>query len=374
MNSLPTSVEQQLQLAAKVFKYSIEAIFVTDLKGRIQIVNGSFEKITGYSAEEVVGKNPRVLKSEKHPIEYYQAIWESLEREGQWQGEFINKRKNGELYYQRTTIATIKDKDNKPISYCAIFSDVTKAKEAECKLNSDLELARQLQKSVLSKPIKNESIHIDGAYFPSAQLAGDMYAWYQIDENRYGVILFDIMGHGIASSLVSMSIRSLLRGIITSLITPEKVFTELNQHMRLLYRQNGMDQSYFFTAIYVLIDVKERVIEYSSAGHPPAFLILEDGDVQYLDVGCPPIGLLPELMIETGTLPLKDRTQLFLYTDGLMDSFGNDTFKNIEKLKKLVVGLTDLDSTQLLEKMLELTNSKDGHFDDDVTMVAITIY
>lgn len=374
MSSHPTSVEQQLQLAAKVFKYSLEAIFVTDLKGRIQIVNHSFERITGYSSEEAVGQYPRILKSGKHPLEYYQEIWKSLKKDGQWQGEFINKRKNGQLYYQRTTIATIKDKDEKPISYCAIFSDVTKAKEAERKLLSDLKLARQLQKSVLSKPLKNEFIHIDGFYLPSAELAGDMYAWYQIDEYKYGVILFDIMGHGVASSLVSMSIRSLLRGIITSSGRPEKLFTELNQHMRLLYQQNGMDQSYFFTAIYCLIDVKERVIEYSSAGHPPGFLIGEDGNIADLDVGCPPVGLLPELIIETGTIPLKGRTQLFLYTDGLMDSFGTETANNIEKLKKLVVGLKDLDSTQLLEKVLVQTNSKDERFDDDVTMVAITIY
>ena len=373
MNSLPTSVEQQLQLAAKVFKYSIEAIFVTDLKGSIQIVNSSFERITGYSAEEAVGQNPRILKSGKHPIEYYQEIWVSLEKNGQWQGEFINRRKNGELYFQRTTIATIKDKDEKPISYCAIFSDVTKVKEAERKLISDLKLARQLQKSVLSKPIKNEFIHIDGTYLPSAELAGDMYAWYQIDDHRYGVILFDIMGHGVASSLVSMSIRSLLRGIITSSIKPAKLFNELNHHMRVLYQQNEREQSYFFTAIYVLIDVKERIIEYSSAGHPPAFVIQEGGGVDLLDVGCPPIGLLPELIIETGTIPLKGRSQLFLYTDGLIDSLGKGTSQNIEKLKRLVVGLKDLDSTHFLEMVLEHTSSKDGQFEDDVTMVAITI-
>ncbi len=373
MSDLSPSVEQQLQLAAKVFKYSLEAIFVTDLTGQIQIVNQSFERITGYSAREAVGQNPRILKSGKHPIEYYQGIWGSLAKNGQWQGEFINKRKSGELYYQRTTIATIKDKDDQPISYCAIFSDVTKVKEAERKLISDLKLARQLQKSVLSKPLKNQYIDIVGAYLPSAELAGDMYAWYQIDDHKYGVILFDIMGHGVASSLVSMSILSLLRGVITSSRKPEKLFAELNQHIRLLYQQNGMDQSYFFTAIYVLIDVKERVIEYSSAGHPPGFLIMEDGEVQDLDVGCPPIGLLPELIIETGRISLKGRTQLFLYTDGLMDSFGKETSRNIDNLKKLVVGLRGLDSTQLLERVLLQTNSNDGHFDDDVTMVAITI-
>ena len=374
MSNLTSKVEQQLQLAANVFKFSLEGIVVTDLTGRIQIVNESFEKITGYLADETIGKNPRILKSGKHPLEYYQGIWKSLEKIGQWQGEFINRRKNGELYYQRTTIATIKDANGKPISYCAIFSDVTKIKEAERKLASDLELARQLQTSVLSKPIKNDMIHIDGVYLPSEELAGDMYAWYQIDDSKYGVILFDIMGHGVPSSLVSMSIRSLLRGIITNSMKPEKLFAELNEHMRLLYRRNGMDHSYFFTAIYVLIDVKEKVLEYASAGHPPGFLFGEDGHVQYLDIGCPPIGLLPELSIESGVIPFSGRTQLFLYTDGLLDSFGISTLENIEKLKDVVVVLQDLDSTQLLETVLNKTASSNNGFDDDVTMVAITIF
>lgn len=374
MTNLPQTVEQQLQLAANVFKFSLEGIVVTDLTGQIQIVNGAFEKITGYAAEEAIGQNPRILKSGKHPLEYYKAIWESLEMSGQWQGEFINRRKNGELYFQRTTIATIKDGNGAPLSYCAIISDVTRFKEAEQKLASDLELATQLQKSVLSKPLKNEIIDIAGAYLPCEELAGDMYAWYQIDEDKYGAILLDIMGHGIASSLVSMSISSLLRGIITSSMKPEKLFTELNEHMRLLYRENEMDHSYFFTAIYVFINLKEKVIEYASAGHPPGLLLQADGQVRELDVGCPPIGLLPELIINTEVIPIKGRTQLFLYTDGLLDSFSNNTYENIEKLKKLVLGLSDFDSSQFLETVLISTADGVDIFADDVTMVAITIH
>ncbi|NSL51666.1 SpoIIE family protein phosphatase [Calidifontibacillus erzurumensis] len=373
MSNLPHSLEQQLQLAANVFTYSIEGIFVTDLNGCIQIVNRSFEKITGYSAQEAVGQNPRILKSGKHPLSFYQAIWKSLEQKGEWQGEFINRRKNGELYYQRTTIATIKDAYGVPTSYCAIFSDVTKMKEAERKLAADLALARQLQKSVLSKPIQNELVHIDGVYIPSAELAGDMYAWYEINEHQYGVILFDMVGHGVASSLVSMSIRSLLRGIITTMKKPKPVFTELNEHMRLLYRNNGTDHSYFFTAIYLFIDVKERVIEYASAGHPPSFFIQKDGQVRYLDVGCPPVGLLPDLNIETEVIPFQGRTQLFLYTDGIMDSLGKNTRENIERLENLVKSLREKDSTQLLESVLRHVSNGEHLFDDDVTMVAITM-
>ncbi|WP_017756271.1 SpoIIE family protein phosphatase [Calidifontibacillus oryziterrae] len=367
------TIEQQLELMAKVFKYSIEGIFLTDLEGNIQMVNRSFESITGYFEAEVIGSNPRILKSGKQELGFYKELWIALERDGQWQGELINKRKNGELYYQRTTIATIKNSKDEPISYCAIFSDVTEAKEAERKLASDLELARQLQKSVLSKPLKNDHIDIDGVYLPSAQLAGDMYAWYQINPGKYGVILFDIMGHGVASSLVSMSIRSLLRGIITRYVKPEKVLQELNEHMQVLYRENEMSISYFFTAIYLVIDLEENSIEYASAGHPPGLLISDDHRIKYLDKGCPPIGMVTKLSVETEKLSIIGSTQIILYTDGLTDSFGRSTYENIEKLKNIVSSINKWESSQLLQSIIESIDITNRRFSDDVTVVAITI-
>lgn len=367
------AIEQQLSLMAKVFKYSVEGIFLTDLNGNIQMVNQSFTRITGFAANEVIGKNPRILKSGKQANEFYEALWIALARDGQWQGELINRRKNGDLYYQWTTIATIKNASEEPINYCAIFSDVTEAKDAERKLASDLELARQLQKSVLSKPIKNNRIDIDGVYLPSAQLAGDMYAWYRISENKYAVLLFDIMGHGVASSLVSMSIRSLLRGIITRFEKPEKVMQELNDHMQSLYLENEMAVSYFFTAIYLVIDLNDSTIEYASAGHPPCFLIHDDRTVDYLDKGCAPIGMLANLSVETGKIPITGRSQIFLYTDGISDSFGLNSYENIDKLKNLVISLDNQDSSSLLQAVLQKVNVPNRRFKDDVTLVAITI-
>lgn len=367
------NVEKQINLMAKVFKYSLEGIMVTDLAGTIQMVNPSFEGITGYRAAEAIGKNPRILKSGKQKLEFYNALWASLAKDGQWQGELINMRKSGELYYQWTTIATIKDIDGKAISYCAIFSDVTEAKEAERKLASDLELARQLQKSVLSKPIKNSSIDIDGVYLPSAQLAGDMYAWYQLNENKYAVILFDIMGHGVASSLVSMSIRSLLRGIITQYEKPERVLQELNDHMQALYLENELSVSYFFTAIYLVIDLEENYIEYASAGHPPGFFFHKDRKVDYLDKGCAPIGMLASLSVETGVIPITGRSQIFLYTDGIADSFGLSSFENIDRLKNLLIDQDNQESSSLLQAVLQKVDVPNQRFKDDVTLVAITI-
>ncbi|MFK5891704.1 MAG: PAS domain S-box protein, partial [Pseudomonadota bacterium] len=87
--------EEQLRMASMVFETSSEAIIVTDSKNRIKLVNPSFEKITGYKADEVMGKSPDILSSDEHDKSFYISMWNTLHRQGRWQGEIWNKRKNG---------------------------------------------------------------------------------------------------------------------------------------------------------------------------------------------------------------------------------------------------------------------------------------
>src|SRR5690606_18037831 len=108
-------------------------------------------------------------------------------------------------------------------------------KERDQKIKTKLELAKQVQLSVLSKAIDDENITINAAYQPSFELAGDFYAWYRIDKQRYGAILLDMMGHGISASLVCMYISSVLRDTITRMSDMEQVIHELNRYMNQLH-------------------------------------------------------------------------------------------------------------------------------------------
>ncbi|MCL6459548.1 MAG: response regulator, partial [Gorillibacterium sp.] len=107
--------------------------------------------------------------------------------------------------------------------------------ERDRKIRNELDLARQVQLSVLSEPVELDNISITASYYPSSELAGDMYSWYRIDDNRYGIILLDMMGHGISSSLVCMFISSVLKDTIIRLVYPELVINELNRYMNQLY-------------------------------------------------------------------------------------------------------------------------------------------
>ena len=111
-----------------------EAVVIAGADGLIQSVNRSFCEITGYSAQEAIGHNPSILQSGIHTTHFYDELWRSLSEKDRWKGEIWNRRKNGEVYPQLGSISVIRDDDGSIRNYVAVFSDVSKAKEAETNL------------------------------------------------------------------------------------------------------------------------------------------------------------------------------------------------------------------------------------------------
>ncbi|MGZ5001407.1 MAG: EAL domain-containing protein, partial [Methylomonas sp.] len=127
-------VEEKLQLAARVFTHAREGIMITDADGTIIDVNDTFIAITGYTREEVLGRNPRLLSSGLQNREFYTALWDDLIENGYWYGEIWNRRKNGEVYALMLTISAVRDAHNTTQHYVALFSDITSLKEHEKQL------------------------------------------------------------------------------------------------------------------------------------------------------------------------------------------------------------------------------------------------
>ncbi|MDP2901834.1 MAG: bacteriohemerythrin [Methylovulum sp.] len=122
--------EQQLRIAATVFE-SQEGMMVTDANNVILQVNKAFTDITGYSAREVVGKDPRMLQSGREEPAFFAAMWERINHSGDWNGEIWNRRKNGEIYPQFLTITAVKDPEGTVTHYVGTVTDITLRKSAE---------------------------------------------------------------------------------------------------------------------------------------------------------------------------------------------------------------------------------------------------
>jgi diguanylate cyclase (GGDEF)-like protein/PAS domain S-box-containing protein len=122
--------EAEMRIAATAFETQ-EGIFITDAQGTILRVNSAFTDITGYSAAEVVGKNPRFRSSGRHDAAFYNAMWSRLKSSGAWKGEIWNRRKNGEIYPESVTITAVRGDDDSVSHYVATMHDITERKLAE---------------------------------------------------------------------------------------------------------------------------------------------------------------------------------------------------------------------------------------------------
>ncbi|MDZ5474113.1 SpoIIE family protein phosphatase [Bacillus sp. 31A1R] len=250
-----------------------------------------------------------------------------------------------------------------------IARDITEKDRLEQVINSDLDLAKVLQESVLSKPIRDKNIHISGHYIAAKHIGGDMYAWYKLDENRFGIIILDVMGHGVSSALISMSIRSLLEGIITKTKEPELVIQRLNQHMYQLFTKN-IDSIRFFTALYLVVDTQKKEIEYVNAGHPSGIVISKNNIL--LESTCTPLGILENQKPKVKKLPYESGSKILLFTDGFLEYYHDLSINEaILEVASTYKGNQHLTSEELVLEALKNGEVTKGQ--DDVSFVKIEL-
>lgn len=152
--------EETLKRAASVFTHANEGIIITDASATIIEVNDTFTRITGYTHEEVLGKNPRIIQSSRQSKEFYSQMWSSLEKNGHWRGEIWNRRKNGEIYPEMLTISAVKDEGGVVQQYVSLSTDITEMKNYQEKLEriAHYDLLTNLPNRVLLEKKLNEAI------------------------------------------------------------------------------------------------------------------------------------------------------------------------------------------------------------------------
>lgn len=127
--------EGKFELSARVFENNSEGIIITDEANRIVLVNKAFTTVTGYGAEEVIGKTPALLNSGRHSAEFLQQMWRTLEQDGEWRGEVINRRKNGDEFPEWLTISLVRNEAGRVTNHVAVFSDLTARRKIEARVD-----------------------------------------------------------------------------------------------------------------------------------------------------------------------------------------------------------------------------------------------
>ena len=200
--------EVRLQLAASVFTHAREGIMITDAAGTIVEVNDTFSLITGFSRQEALGRNPRILASGRQTPEFYAAMWKSLAEKGHWYGETWNRRKNGEVYAEMQTISAVRDVAGTTQHYVALFTDITVMKEQQQRLEhiahydaltnlpNRVLLADRLQQAMLQSQRRGKTLAV--AYL-------DLDGFKQVNDRH---------GHGVGDEmlvLLAQNIKAALR-------------------------------------------------------------------------------------------------------------------------------------------------------------------
>lgn len=238
-------------------------------------------------------------------------------------------------------------------------------------IESELAIAREIQTSILpsSSPIIN-NLQITTAYRPMAEVAGDFYEFVPLDQNRIGILIADVSGHGVPAALVASMIKVAVQTVLSSAGNPGEVLRELNH---ILF---GQLHDQFVTAAYLLIDTQSRKALYSAAGHPP-LLLFRESRLQRIESNGIVFGILPEPEYPVCEMAICPGDRFLLYTDGVIEpensgraSFGDSKLEQVIRENRLRSPSALVD--QLLSEIRQWQPAKMAQ-QDDITIVVMDV-
>ncbi len=200
----------ETNLAAQVFENGLQAVIITDAQARIIRVNRMFTELTGYSPEEVIGKTPALLKSERHEPPFYKEMWRAMLDEGRWMGEIWNRRKNGQIFTVWQTISSVRDESGNVRYFISMFQDITDQKE----VNDHIYMLAHFDALTMLPNRQLMSDRIDHAV-ERARRQEQMLALLFVDLDQFKKIN-DTLGHGAGDRLLAVAAKRLMNCVRTS--------------------------------------------------------------------------------------------------------------------------------------------------------------
>lgn len=360
-------------------------------------INEGFERLTGYSASSMRGKNCRFLQGEDTDPDTVDEIRTALATGTECTVEILNYKKNGEPFWNRLSLTPVTDPHGEVTHFIGVQSDITKRKDAESALREvnrqleqayrhmkgNLEAAASIQRSLLpDRTPFSERIDFSWVFEPCYELAGDTLNVFRLDENRFALYTLDVSGHGVRAALLSVTLSHwfsrLYQGADSSetgdsdgIFSPVTVAEALNEQFQM--DQNNVQ---YFTMCFGIVDIVKREFRFVAAGTPPVVVARKNGDPEIVTVEGFPVGIVPKPEYSEYCLNLEKGDRVFLYTDGLTEAEdGDNTPYGTDRMASSVSKNSDIDLQACVESELASVTSWRGSkaLDDDVSILAFEI-
>ncbi|MHC1767787.1 MAG: SpoIIE family protein phosphatase [Verrucomicrobiia bacterium] len=369
--SLPFDVDKAD--ARQILDSFADGVYITDANRKILFWSRAAARITGWSAEEVVGrtcfdnllvhadKDGHRLCGEEHcPL--HRAI--KTGQESQEPLLVFAQHKLGNRIPVEVAVSPILDANHTIIGGIEVFRDVSV-------LIEDLRRAQLIQRNALGPALPQDPrLDFQVRYTPAELVGGDFYRVEPVGQGRYAILVADVMGHGLASALYTMQIRSLWEEERQFLGAPGELLARFNRHLRELAGSFG----YFATAIMLVVDAATGALRVARAGHPAPFLRRKDGTFERLSASGPALGFRPDAAYREKEAHLEPGDAVLCLTDGaleIVDADGNELGEaGLQRLfGELDFGKQTIDLGVLERRLLEHSNAI--HLPDDLTLLSI---
>ncbi len=308
---------EHLRFLSNVVEQTADSVVVTTAEGVIEYVNPAFERITGYSREEVLGRTPRVLNSGLHGKEFFRDLWNTLLAGEVYRNTIANRRKNGEIFHSEQTITPMRNSSGAVTNFVSVAKDVTELRRAN-EREAKMRLARTVQQRLYpSAPPRVYGADIAGAAFPADLVGGDYFDFVCTPEGALGLVIGDVAGHGLDAALLMAETRALLRSATLVESDPAKILAFVN---RLVTEDTADNQ--FITLLVAMLDPATRTLTYANAGHTPGFILGAQGEVKReLGSTAMPLGVFPDVAFGVApTIALEPGDVIALWTDGVTEA------------------------------------------------------
>ncbi len=348
-----------------------DGAYITDPDRKIIFWSRAAERITGWPARDVVNhrcsdnilvhvdKDGNRLCGEEHCPLHRAMVTGEMSAEPLL---VFAQHKDGHRIPVEVSVAPLHDPAGRTVGGVEVFRDLTSMVE-------DLRRAKIIQEHVLESVLPADlRFAFDVRYIPQELVGGDFYRIEPVGTDAYAIFLADVMGHGIASALYTMQLRSFWEECRGTLGSPSRFMAELN---RRLYKFTSPD-GYFATAVFLLLDAASGSVRCVRAGHPSPLVLRADGKVVRLEHKSPALGLLPEAAYAEMETRLEPGDGVLLFTDGAVELFDKEGREFGEA--GLAAMLADfagapLDLRRIERNLLEFTNLI--RLPDDLTLLAV---